>query len=262
MSPDIIYEKKDHIATITLNRPHALNALTREMMDVTLPEIWQDIKKDKQVWVVIFTAAGDRSFSSGRDLREAAKQPTHGPPGGSQNLKMSARQNDIEQPVICAVNGVCTGGAFQFVSDADIVICSENATFVNTAVSVGHVVTYSAIQMTRYVPFGALNRMLMVGAHERVSAQRAYELGIVTEVVPYAKLMDSALDLARKIAKNSPTAVRIVKKTLTRAMLAGLDESFEYGRQLSGTMSKHPDIREGTLAFVEKREPRWNTDGL
>lgn len=237
-----------------------MNALTREMMDVTLPAIWSDIKKDKDVWVVIFSAAGDRAFSSGRDLREAAKQPTHGPPGGSQNLKMSARQNDIEQPVICAVNGVCTGGALQFVSDADIVICSENATFINTAVSVGHVVIYSAIQMTRYVPFGALNRMMMVGAHERVSAQRAYEMGIVTEVVPHAKLMDSARDLATKIAKNSPTAVRAVKKAIQHAMLSGLDESFAYGRSLSATMSQHPDIREGTLAFVEKREPRWHME--
>ncbi len=261
MSQDILYEKRDRIATITLNRLHALNALTRDMMDRWLPEIWQDVQADKGVWVAVLTAAGDRAFCSGRDLKEAASADAPRPRASSlTELRITARQNGVEKPVICAVNGVCAGGALELIVDSDIVIASENASFSNAGVSVGTVVTYAAIAWSRSVPMGVLNRMQMTGKHERMSARRAYELGIVTEVVPPERLQEAARELAEKIARNSPSAVRAVKKALQHAVWSGLDETLEYARTLNQAQAAHPDLQEGVRAFVQKREPRWQVE--
>ncbi len=258
MSQDILYEKRDRIATITLNRPQAMNALTRDMMDRWLPELWQDVQHDRNVWVAILTAAGDRAFSTGRDLKEAARPDApKAKHAGLKELRITARQNGVGKPVICAVNGICAGGSLELVVDSDIAICSENATFSNPGVSVGTLVSYPAIRWSRSIPLGALMRMQMTGKHERLSAQRALELGIVTEVAPFERLQAVARELAEKIARNAPSAVRAVKKALLHAAMSGLDETLEYARQLNQAQGQHPDIKEGVQAFAEKREPRW-----
>ena len=121
----------------------------------------------------------------------------------------------------------------------------------------GALVSYSAVQWTRSMSLSVLNRMMMTGKHESWSAQRAYELGLVTEVVPHERLMIAARALADKIARNSPTAVRAAKRVLLHAAHAGLDESLENAGKQAKAISSHPDIREGARAFASKRQPQW-----
>jgi enoyl-CoA hydratase/carnithine racemase len=159
------------------------------------------------------------------------------------------------------VNGVCAGGGLHLVADADIVIASADATFVDPHVSVGQVVAYEAITLARKSPMEAILRLALVGRHERLTARRAYELGIVSQVVdPPDHLRDEAQRLAEKIARNSPAAIRATKRALWRALEAGLTDACRSGGAEVTAMWRHPDQEEGPRAFAESREPRWTED--
>jgi (E)-benzylidenesuccinyl-CoA hydratase len=257
---DILYEKSDAIATITLNRPHRLNALTPRMWREQLPEAWQRADKDPAVRVIIFTGAGDRAFCSGADVQELSKLAQSGQLGGAndQTLLISARHNHVTKPVITAVNGTCAGGGLMFVADSDIAIAAEHATFLNPAVSIGQLAFVAPTTWTRWVPFPALMRMTLMGSKERLNAQRAAELGIVTEVVPGAALVQRAREVAGLIASNSPAAVRASKRMLWEALERNLSGAQTFAAQVSAEYRGHPDSIEGPKAFVEKRAPRWS----
>jgi enoyl-CoA hydratase/carnithine racemase len=258
---DIVIEKSEGIATVVLNRPDRLNALTQSMMREDLPRIWTALERDSGVRVVIFTGAGERAFCAGMDVKEAADASDSGPTerGGGAGL-LTARQNRFSKPVITAVNGVCAGGGLMFVSDCDIALAADHATFFNPGVSVGQLATYGAVTWTRWVPFQALMRMTLVGSHERISAQRALELGLVTEVVPGPSLLSRARAIAAMISTNSPTAVRLAKRILWEALDRGLTEAHANGMRIMREYVGHPDSREGPRAFAEKRAPRWSQD--
>jgi enoyl-CoA hydratase/carnithine racemase len=164
----------------------------------------------------------------------------------------------VWKPVIAAVNGTCAGGGLHFVADADIVIASSNATFLDPHVSIGQVTAYEAIALVRKSPMEPIMRMALTGRHERLSAERAYQLGILSQVVdPPERLADEAMILAEKIAQNSPAAMRATKKALWGALEHGLTDACRAGAQELMAMWGHPDQSEGPLAFVERREPRW-----
>ncbi len=137
-------------------------------------------------------------------------------------LRLTAWHNQVWKPVIAAVNGVCAGGGLHFVADADIVIAASDATFLDPHVSVGQVTAYEAIGLVRKMPVEAMMRMALIGRHERMSAQRAYELGMVSQVVdPPEQLRDEAQELAEKIARNSPAAMAATKRALWGALETG-----------------------------------------
>ncbi|HXR36612.1 MAG TPA: enoyl-CoA hydratase-related protein [Candidatus Binataceae bacterium] len=258
-SSDILFEKSDGIATITLNRPHRLNALTPAMWREQLPELWQAADKDPAVRVIIFTAAGDRAFCSGADVQALAALAQSGQLGGSsdQTLLISARHNNVAKPVVTAVNGLCAGGGLMFVADSDIAIAAEHATFFNPGVSIGQLAFVAPTTWTRWVPFPALMRMTLMGTKERVDAKRAMELGIVTEVVPGASLAMRAREVASLIASNSPAAVRASKRILWEALEHNLGDAHDHAIKISAEYRGHPDSVEGPKAFTEKRAPRW-----
>lgn len=256
---DILFDQADGIATITLNRPHRLNALTARMWREELPEVWQRAEKDPAVRVIIFTAAGDRAFCSGADVQDLAALARSDQRGvdRDQVLLISSRQNKVTKPVIAAVNGICAGGGLMFVADSDIAIASEHATFFNPAVSIGQLAFVAPTTWTRWVPFPALMRMTLMGNKERLDAQRALELGIVTEVVIGDLLAGRAREIAGLIASNSPAAVRTSKQILWEALERNLSDAQANAEKLNAAYRGHPDSIEGPKAFREKRPPKW-----
>ena len=255
---DILYEKDGDIAVITLNRPQRMNALPASAWTIDLAELWQDFDRDPNLRVAILTAAGDRAFCSGVDVREAAEARARGEDSGfSRPIRATARQNGVRKPVICAVNGLVGGGGLMLVADSDVTIASPNAEFFNPGVGVGIVALVGQVTWARTMPFHANMRMALMGPHERVDADRALELGLVTEVVRDEPLLNRAKAIARSMAQNSPIAMRLAKEILWAAQERGLSDAQAHHGVIGAEMSGHPDQAEGPRAFAEKRRPNW-----
>jgi enoyl-CoA hydratase/carnithine racemase len=185
VSHETVLYDADHergVATITLNRPDRLNAFNRRMCE-EIEELWRVIKADDGVRAVVIRAAGDRAFSAGLDVTEPFGQPSlvwnHTDPGAM----LSPKGNELWKPVVCAVHGICTAGALYFVNEADIVICSDDATFFDSHVTFGMVSAIEPIGLMRRVGLGDTLRMALLGNAERVGAETALRIGLVTEVV-------------------------------------------------------------------------------
>ena len=259
MADEILIEKSGGVATVTLNRPDRLNALNRHILRDVIPPLWGELDADNDVRVVILTGAGERAFCSGLDVKEQAEAP---PPPGEEapranRAKLTPRENHFSKPLITAVNGLVGGIGLAFVSDADITLASQHAYFFNPGVTIGQLAVYAPLTWSRWVPFQSLMRMLLVGNKERIYAQQAKDLGIVTEVLPPAGLMSKAHELAEMIAYNSPRAVRDAKRIMWESLDHGLDEAFIEARKIMSEFSGHPDSIEGSRALVEKRLPNW-----
>ena len=272
-----IERPSEHVVVLTLNQPDRLNPIGGELRR-RLTEVWPMLDADPTVRVIVLTGAG-RAFCSGADLeRRAEGNPLRdestddvdaiesrgiaGYQGAGARLypRFTARQALVYKPVITAVNGVCAGAGLHFVADSDVVICSENATFVDTHVNVGQVTAVEPIGLSRRIPLGAVLRMVCMGRYERLNAQRAYELGLVSEVVPADQLLSRALELAALIAKASPETLRVSLKAVWESLEHGLTHACYAGYRPLVEHWDHPDAQEGPRAFMEKREPKWSTD--
>ncbi len=256
----LLVERAGPVGWLVFNRPDAGNAMDAVMLD-ELEEAWRELDADPEVRVIVNTGAGG-AFQAGLDVVQLARQPEalRKQSGRTRRaeLRMTAWHNQVWKPVIAAVNGVCAGGGLHFVADADIVIASSNARFLDPHVSVGQVTAYEAIGLARKIPFEAVMRMALVGRHERLSAERALALGMVSQVVdPPERLRDEAQALAEKIARNSPAAMAATKRALWGALESGLTDACKAGATELVSMWGHPDQEEGPRAFAEKREPRW-----
>ena len=160
--------------------------------------------------------------------------------------------------MIAAVNGTCAGGGLHFVADADIVIAASDATFLDPHVSVGQVTAYEAIALVRKSPMEPIVRMALTGRHERITAERARQVGILSEVVdPPGRLRKAAQALAETVARNSPAAMAATKRALWGALESGLTDACRAGAREMVAIWGHPDQTEGPLAFTERREPNW-----
>jgi E-phenylitaconyl-CoA hydratase len=255
---EILYEKRGHIAYLTFNRPEHGNALTPDM-HAFMRAAWTDIKTDAQVRCVIVTAAGDRHFSTGGDVRRMAStgrtMASDGPM--TEEVGWSSHQNHVWKPVIAAVNGLVAGAGLHVVVDADVIVAADHAAFMDTHVNVGMVGAIENIGLAKRLPLGQALRMTLQGRSYRLSAKRAYELGMVDELVPLPKLMANAEEIALEIAKNSPHAVSLSKQAVWGSLETGYRSAQEYGWALLRMHWAHPDFREGPRAFAEKRPPRW-----
>ncbi|EHI10529.1 enoyl-CoA hydratase/isomerase family protein [Mycolicibacterium thermoresistibile] len=220
----LVVDKDGHIGWLILNRPEAGNAFDARMLD-ELELAWAEFDADPEVRVIINTANGT-PFCTGMDVVQVARDKDamrlHSRRTRDAELKISSWHCGVAKPVIAAVNGVCAGGGLHLVADADIVIAAESATFVDPHVSVGQAVAYEAITLLRKSPMEAITRMALCGRGERISAHRAYQLGILSEVVADDQLRPAAAALAAKIAANSPAAVQATKKALWRSLEVGL----------------------------------------
>ncbi len=256
----LLVERRGPVGWLINNRPDQLNAMSSHMRD-ELADAWLELDRDPAVKVIVHTGEG-RAFQTGVDLAELA-----GDGVGVERYRDSVEQWDlhftawhqhVQKPVIAAVNGICAGGGLHFVADADIVIAASDAQFVDPHVSVGQVTALEAIGLARKVPFEAVMRMALLGRHERMSATRAYELGMVSQVVdPPERLREVAQELAETIARNSPAAMRATKRALEGALEHGLTDGCRAGARELVSMWGHPDQTEGPRAFAEKRDPEW-----
>jgi enoyl-CoA hydratase/carnithine racemase len=256
----LVLERQGPVGWLVFNRPEVGNAMNAAMLD-ELENAWAELDADPNVRVIVNTGVG-RTFQTGLDVAQLAKDPDalRKQSGRTRRaeLRLTAWHNQVFKPVVAAVNGTCAGGGLHFVADADVVMASSNATFLDAHVSVGQVAAYEMIGLARKMPFEAVMRMALVGRHERMSAQRAFELGLVGQVVdPPDRLRDEAQVLAEKIARNSPAAMRATKKALWGALETGLTDACRSGALDLVSLWGHPDQEEGPRAFAEKREPQW-----
>ncbi|WNG89327.1 enoyl-CoA hydratase/isomerase family protein [Mycobacterium sp. ITM-2016-00317] len=233
---DTVLLDLDHdsrVATVTLNRPEALNSFNRTMCE-EMRTVWQIIKADEDINAVVLRAAGERAFSAGLDVKSRYGQPdivwNHEDPGEL----LSPKWQKMWKPVVCAVQGMCTAGALYFVNEADIVICAQGATFFDSHVSAGLVSALEPVGLMRRVGLGDTLRMALMGNDERVSAQTALRIGLVTEVVAEAELWDRAREIAATIADKPPTAtqgtVKAIWESLDKPYRAAMDQGLIYTR--------------------------------
>jgi enoyl-CoA hydratase/carnithine racemase len=221
------------VATITLDRPDRLNAFNRTMCH-EVRDAWHRIKADPTVNAVVLRASGDRAFSAGLDVREDYGQPAdvwnHEDPGEL----LSPKWQKVWKPVVCAVQGICTAGAFYFLNEADVVICSEDATFFDSHVTFGLVSAIEPIGLMRRVGLAETLRIALAGNDERVCAQTALKISLVTEVVSRDDLWPRAHEIASAIAQK-PTAatqgtVRAIWESLDKPYRAAVEQGLAYTR--------------------------------
>jgi enoyl-CoA hydratase len=248
----ILYEQRDHIATITINREDAMNSLTLEML-LGIEEAFDDFNADDDAWVAILTAAGDKAFSSGLDLKEAAPMLTGGDEMGFADH--TKRQfSDVFKPIICAVNGFCIAGGMEMLLGTDIRIAAEHATFGLGEVKWGLIpLGGTHIRLPKQIPWAIAMQLLLTG--KNIDAQRAYEVGIVNEVVPAEELMPTARKLAERMCRNGPLAMKTAKEIAVRSL--ELEPGFVLEKALGARVLRSDDAKEGPLAFSEKRPAKF-----
>jgi enoyl-CoA hydratase/carnithine racemase len=254
--------REGHVGWLVFDRAARANAMDATML-AELEAAWRQLDDDPEVRVIVNTGNGD-AFQTGLDVVQLAREPDalreQSRRTKRAELRLTAWHNQVWKPVIAAVNGTCAGGGLHFVADADIVIACSQATFLDPHVSVGQVSAYEAIALVRKSPMEAITRMALVGRHERITAERARQLGIVSEVVePPGGLRDRAQELGELVARNSPAAMAATKRALWGALELGLTDACRAGARELVSMWGHPDQTEGPAAWAERREPRWAT---
>jgi enoyl-CoA hydratase/carnithine racemase len=254
------YERRDHIAFITLDRPERGNALHSSQVE-PMKAIWAEVREDPWIRCAIITASGDRHFCTGADVGAVAARGGVKAGKGplSEEVHWSPRQNRVWKPVICAVNGTVASAGLHFVVDSDIVVSVNTAQFLDTHVNVGMVGAIENIGLAKRMPLGSALRMTLCGKAYRMSAERAYQLGLVDELCEPDELMATAEEIARQICANSPTAVSLSQQAIWSSVEMGYRDSLEFGWALLRMHWDHPDCKEGPRAFAEKREPVWET---
>jgi enoyl-CoA hydratase/carnithine racemase len=236
--------------------------MNQQMRD-ELRACWQRVKDDPDVWVAIITGAG-RAFSSGADVESLARGGFPKPDRWRElamhegiALLPTPRRLRVHKPVIAAVNGVVAGFSLDFVTEADIPIASEKAYFVDPHVSIGYVSSHEMVNMARRVPVAVCLRMALLGSRERMTAERAYQVGLVTEVVPHERLMDRARELAAMICTNAPLAVWGTKMGILQGLGLPIAQAEEIAAGYLEIVEQSEDHTEGPRAFVAKRAPAW-----
>lgn len=254
----IEYTVSNYVATVTINRPEALNAIDLETR-TQMRDLWLRIQHDDQVRVVVFTGAGHKAFCVGADLKktmppkESFAELTF---GQAQSDHLLAGLIDLEKPVICAVNGYAMGGGLELALACDIRLASDNAQFALSESRIGSIPGAGGTQ-TLPRTIGTSNAMLMMLTGERITAERALQLGLISEVVAQEDLLQTAQAIATKIAQNAPLSVRAIKKLVYEGIDIPLRTAINYERQAFGLLRDTQDRIEGRLAFQEKRPPQY-----
>ncbi|NDZ95884.1 enoyl-CoA hydratase/isomerase family protein [Streptomyces sp. SID6673] len=264
MSFDTIkYEVNGHTATITLNRPDALNALSPHMI-TELRTAYDTAENDERVWVLVVTAEG-RAFCTGADVKEipgdgkvvnerpylSTYEQWEAPQEGTPPFRTMAK------PIIVAINGICCGAGLDWVTTGDIVIASEKASFFDPHVSIGLVAGREVVRLARVLPRSVALRMALMGKHERLSADRALDLGMVSEVVEHDRLLERAHEIADVVNSNAPLAVRGTRLAILKGLDLPLHEAEMLAESFRERVTRTEDALEGPRAFVEKRTPEW-----
>ena len=257
----ILYEKRDHIGYITINRPEAMNALGPEHNEEII-QVWTDFRDDPDVWVAILTGAGERAFCAGADLK------TYTPRLGERDpydVRQDAnrvgfggitRGLEIWKPIIAAVNGFALAGGLELALACDIRVAAGTAQFGCSEVKRGfHHCDGGTVRLPLIVGLGNALKMQLTG--EPIGAQEALRIGLVSEVVELKDVMEAAERYASIILRNGPLGVRSAKESMLRSLGRVLEDALRFENVLFSTLTGTEDFREGPLAFAEKRDPTW-----
>ncbi|MFH1486352.1 MAG: enoyl-CoA hydratase-related protein [Chloroflexota bacterium] len=248
-----LYEKKDRIAVMTINRPEALNSFDPD----TLKEFSDALigfRDDPDVWVAIITGAGDKAFSAGADLKTTIPMMTgrSGEPWRPPATVMRGLQ--IWKPMIAAVNGMALGGGIEVALACDIRIAAEKATFGQPEVKWSIIPGWGGTQrLPRAVPLGRAMEIILMG--RSIDAQEAYRLGLVNAVVPLPELMSTAMKWAEEICELGPLGVRAAKEAVIRGLEMSLEDGLRLEQILFDSLRFTEDAEEGPRAFAERRKP-------
>jgi enoyl-CoA hydratase/carnithine racemase len=267
MSYDTIrYEVADRVATITFDRPDRLNAINEQMI-AELGDAYARAEGDDEVWTLVVTGAG-RAFCSGADVEKI-------PPDGkvphvgrylSRYHEWEAPQEatppfrSMAKPIVVAVNGICAGAGMDLVTTGDITIASDDAEFFDPHVSIGLVAGREMVRVARTIPVNVAMRMALMGRQERLSAQRAYELGFVTELVPRDRLLARAHEIAAMVNRNAPLAVRGTRLAIRKGLALPLHDAEILAEAFRERVLHTEDALEGPRAFLERRDPEWKCE--
>jgi enoyl-CoA hydratase/carnithine racemase len=209
----IAVEVSSHIATVTLNRPDVLNAFNQPMLD-EFATLWRQCRMDDDIRVVVLQANGDRAFSTGVDRKEGRFRHPNPFSEDDPGHSLGAKQNRVWKPLICAVHGMVAGGAFYWLSEADVIIAADDTEFFDPHTTYGMASALEPIAMLHRMPFGEVMRMALFGLDERISAKRAYDIGLVSEVLPREALRTRAHVLACRLASKPPLAIQGTVKAI------------------------------------------------
>ncbi len=246
---------QDHVATLTLNRPEAMNSIDPEMRE-QLHAAWRRIKEDDDIRVAILTGAGEKAFCTGSDLKK-----TMPPKESFAELTFGRAYSDhllagldTDKPLICAVNGYAMGGGMELALACDIRVASDNAVFALSEVRIGSIPGAGGTQrLPRAI--GSSNAMLMLLTGDRVDAAEALRIGLVSKVVSCEELLPAAQAIARRIAQNAPLSVRSIKRLVVSGADMPLPAALDNERYVFGLLRDTEDRIEGRRAFQEKRSP-------
>ncbi|HEX5096550.1 MAG TPA: enoyl-CoA hydratase/isomerase family protein, partial [Acidimicrobiia bacterium] len=252
----IRYEVEDRVATITFDRPDRLNALSPEMIR-ELRGAYANAEADDEVWITIVTGNG-RAFCTGADVTEIPGdgRVVYDEPYLSTYAQWEAPQEGtppfrtMTKPVLAAVNGLCCGAGLDWVTTGDIVIASDRAEFFDPHVSIGLVSGREMVRLARVLPTNIAMRLALTGKHERISAQRAYELGLISEVVPHDQLLDRAREIAMLVNRNAPLAVRGTRLAIRKGLDVPLHEAEIMAEAFRERVVRTDDAKEGPQAFM------------
>jgi E-phenylitaconyl-CoA hydratase len=251
----VSYEKEGRIATITINRPEAMNSLNVEIMK-ELRDVMMDFRDDPEMWVGIVTGAGDRAFCGGADvkttlpfMKEHSRDTWAFPPSIMRGLEMW-------KPLVAAINGMALGGGLELALACDIRVAADNARLGTPEVTLGLIPGWGGTQrLPRVIPWCKAAELLLTG--KLIDAQEAYRIGLVNKVVPQAEVMAAAREYAEAICKAAPLAVRAAKEAMLRGSAMTIEEGLRLENTLLAGVMATEDFAEGTGAFVEKRKPEY-----
>jgi enoyl-CoA hydratase/carnithine racemase len=259
------YEIADGVGWVTLNRPEVMNAFDDRMLD-ELSSIWRSMRGDDRVRCAVITGEGDRAFCTGIDRAGIATDGTAAGGVGfdgspfhfdDPGAKLGPKSNDLWKPVIAAVNGIACGGAFYILGECDILIAADSATFFDPHVTYGMPASYESMLMVGRMPLGEVLRMQLTGAAERISADRAYQVGLVSEVVPLDGLRGAAEALAATIAASPTLAVQATLKAVWTAFEVGRRQGLEMGYSFISMGMTAESLAEGQERFASGERVKW-----
>jgi enoyl-CoA hydratase len=252
----IIHEKSEGIATITLNRPEALNAFSKEVVEELLLAI-EDAGSDENVRVVVLTGAGEKAFSAGADIKAMVGMTAL----KARELSLMGERlcvalENLEKPVIAALNGYALGGGLEVAMSCDIRIASETARMGQTEINIGLIPGWGGTQrLTRLVGKTKAKEMVFTG--KMVDAKTAEQLGIVNMVVPADKFRETVRQFAFELASKAPVAIKVAKGLINKGADISLDSALALEREGFGVVASSEDLKEGVSAFTEKRKPAF-----
>ncbi len=262
----LLYEEHRQVAYITLNRPEVHNAFNIQMQ-VELRAVWQSLRLNTEVNACVITGAGAKAFCTGIDRTETMGDPGRekrfGSVAGSPFMfddpgaNLGPKSNDCWKPVIAAVNGMACGGAFYILGEVDIIIAADHATFFDPHVTYGMAASFESMHMLQKMPLGETIRMQLLGNFERMSAQRAHQIGAVSEVVAFDELKSTSVWIAEAIASQPPLPVQGTLRAIWAANDLGRRAALEQGYAFVSLGSSEDSLRAGQELFASGERPTY-----